>query len=68
MAKAVRARRALPEAALRGRRRTDANADGARADAPMSDEQIAGVAACLNRHESNTYSSVAVLHYSMARR
>lgn len=51
MAKAVRARRALEEAALRGRRRTDANADGARADAPMSDEQIAGVAACLNRHE-----------------
>ena len=51
MAKAVRARRALRESALRGRRRADANADGARADAPMSDEQIAGVAACLNRHE-----------------
>ncbi|GAC1482128.1 MAG: hypothetical protein NVS1B4_26990 [Gemmatimonadaceae bacterium] len=51
MAKAVRARRALEEAALRGRRRTDANAEGARADVPMSDEQIAGVAECLNRHE-----------------
>jgi hypothetical protein len=50
LAKAVRARRAMEQRAARERRRAEALGAGSRADVPLSDEQIAAVAECLNRH------------------